>query len=184
MKYLSVHVAFDEVPNTINNFKNALKRIGELDPENVRRTTLRKGYTKKEDFSEKDYINRGVLNIRKLLNSNLGKNGKYTNRMILLLSDIKVSNRNKQIHCLTRVPHADYINIVKTTYRLLNAIDKEFCYELLNNELQSTYRPKAKIKKESLRTTAPVQTHIILMSDSVFFNKYNHKKLKYNIERD
>ncbi len=182
MKYLRLHVAFSGNLNSINNMKKALQRIGEVNPFNIKRTTLRVNYIKKETLSEKDYFNRGILNVRKELNKNLGKNGKYKNKMIRLSSKVKTSNKGEGF-CSICVPHAEFIKIINATYTLLSKVDPAFCKKLLDIEIFATYKPKSIINKVSNQTVAPVQTHIINMSESTLFNKKQYKDLKDAIRR-
>ena len=183
MKYLSVEAAFTRVPMSKDNFLLALKRIGEIDPKNIKRMTLRHQFNQKTQFSDWDYIKRGILNVRKVLNSNLGKNGKYKNRLFNSIARIKVSQRGDEYYCWTHIPHSEYIAIINETYILLDQIDPQYCANLLAMERGDAYRIKAEINKEFLETTAPVQTHIILMSNCTYVNANQHKGLKEMIRR-
>lgn len=183
MKYISLEVAFNKVPASKDNFLLALKRIGEIDPKNIKRTTLKYKFAQKTEFTDSDYVKRGILNVRKVLNSNLGKNGKYKNRMFQFISGIKVREKGNEHYCWTRIPHSEYTDIVNATYKLLKQVDSQYCDYLLNLERNDVYKVKAEIKKIFLETTAPVQTHVVLMSLSTFFNKNQHRALKKTIRR-
>ena len=153
MKYLSVEVAFDRIPASKNNFLLALKRIGEIDPKNIKRTTLRYKFAQKTKFTDSDFIKRGILNVRKVLNSNLGKNGKYKNRMFKSISGIKVREKENKHYCWAHIPHSEYTDIVNATYILLKQFDSKYCAYLLNLERNDDYKVKAEIKKLFLETT-------------------------------
>ena len=183
MKYISLEVAFNRVPASKDNFLLALKRIGEMNPKNIKRTTLRYKFALKTDFTDSDYVKRGILNVRKVLNSNLGKNGKYKNRMFKSISGIKVREKGNEYYCWTHIPHSEYTDIVNATYMLLRQVDPKYCDYLLSLERNDGYKVKAEIKKLFLETTAPVQTHVVLMSRSTFFNKHQHRVLKNTLRR-
>lgn len=133
----------------------------------IERTTLKRGAKKSEQhFKDKDYISRGVLNVRYALNRNLGKSGKYSNRMILETAKIhKYANRNNASYRMwTKVPNDGYVKIVAKIYTLLYTIDSSCCEFLMQRENVAGYRPKIQNNSRVFSTVVPIQTNIIVRS--------------------
>ena len=152
-----------EILQSDKNFRKALRRIGELDSLNVKRSTLKVTHLtvfKTEDMKERQLISRGVLNVRKRLNRNLGKSGKYKNSMIHSCSKVKVEHDGKYHTYFAKLPIKQFLRITVETYLLLWQCDEELCRQLLGltdkdvNEL-------IQIKPLPLKTTAPVQTDLV-----------------------
>lgn len=183
MKYLHLTTGFSKIPMSLGNLGRAIQRIGEIDPYRIKRTTLKRKCTNINQLSDKEFFYRGVLNIRKRLNRHLGKNGKCTNKMIILISRVYEMFDDEQLYLIAHVPYATYVKIINATYEILKEIDPMFCNCLLETELTDNYMPKADIKKVSLESMAPVQTHIILMSECETLNKSQLKQLKNEIRR-
>lgn len=180
MKYLRLHISFNKKPNSIVNLSSALIRIGEADPMNVNRVTLKRKRHQNEALSRNNYFMRGILNVRKYLNGTLGKNGKYSNTMIASISKIRIRSNNDYF---IRIPHGEYIRIVDAIYSLLHSIDCPYCNYLLNIELNDDYVPKDPKLKLEYKTISPVQTHIILISTCKEINHREHRVLKEELRR-
>lgn len=164
MKYVSFCADFSTYPVCYKNMKLALRRLGELDPLDVKKTTLNGIRVQKTNLSEKDLFNRGVLTVRKALNRNLGKSGKYTNRMIRKTSKINAKEKDGILYLTTSIPKKDTKRIISITYTMLWAFDNNYCISLLNTESNAEYKEKLDIKNVLLKTIFPIQTNIILRS--------------------
>lgn len=157
-------VCKNEILRSDKNFRKALRRIGELDPLNVKRSTLKVTHLtvfKTEDMKERQLINRGILNVRKKLNRNLGKSGKYTNSMIQSCSKIKVEHDGDYHTYFAKLPIKEFLKITIETYILLWQCDEQFCDQLLSL-VDKDISELISIRPLPLRTTAPVQTDLII----------------------
>lgn len=167
MKYYPFKWSYKNAPGSKNNFEIALKRIGELDPYNIKRTSLIVNHKTKynpEDMKPRQLQNRGILNVRKRLNGHLGKSGKYTNRMIRLTATVKnIKNADNELKI--KVPKKDYIKIAMVTYLMLWECDQELCKILLNKTIEDHLPSGDKNKQISMKTVVPVQTNIIIQSE-------------------
>lgn len=163
-KYYTFKHNYKNKPASCENFREAIIQIGKKDPYNVKRTKL-VGCPpiNTYDFTEKDYFNRGVLNIRKHLNTHLGISGKYTNRMIRLSSEFKIIiDDDKIIWIKTMLPKKDFKVIVSATYNILRKCDKQFCEKLFKIEEGDAYEMKDFYKSSKFKTIAPIQTNTII----------------------
>ena len=142
----------------------ALQRLGELDPFDIKKTTLLGVKQATMNLSEKDLFNRGVLTVRKYLNRHLGKSGKYTNRMIKKTARILAREADGCVYLTANLPKKDTLKIVSATYMLLRTYDKAYCTLLFNTETNDIYKEKLHIKSTLLTTVFPIQTNIVLRS--------------------
>lgn len=163
-KYYSFKHDYDAEPISKENFTKALRRIGQKDPKEVIVTKLGgKKPALGAQLTDKEYINRGILNIRKSLNGHLGLSGKYTNRMIRLSSTVdKLKSDSGTVWLKSKLPKKDYIKIVEATYKLLEKCDKQLCKDLLNAEKQDKYIQQGYYKAKCYKTIAPIQTNMII----------------------
>ena len=163
-KYYTFKHDYDTIPNSKNNFIKALKRIGQRDPEKIEKTKLCGRKPKPgEKLKDKEYIGRGILNVRKKLNRHLGKSGKYTNRMIRLCAEIELVKTENNLSWLkAKLPYKDYKKIVSATYNILRECDKKYCTELLSCEREDKYIQKDFYKNQKYKTVAPIQTNMII----------------------
>ena len=165
MKYYQYKHDYKNIPNCKNNLKKALKRIGELDPFSVKRTTLSRHKQVANTLTDKQLFNRGVLNVRLALNRNLGKSGKYSNRMIKMCATVKTEELADYSYYLSaKLPQMDYIKIVQTTYTILWQFDRPFCEQLFSIEKSDSYPFKDRYKNPVFKSTAPIQTNLIIRS--------------------
>lgn len=146
-------------PQCLDNCKNALIRIGEINPLNVKARAL--------DYSTNSSIKSqllkiGIMNVRKRLNTNLGQNGKYSMRMIRSLANTKVKYyENEDPYICTKIPDREYVAIITAIFSLLDKIDKQFCDALLHCESISEYIGKNQFNGRKYKVTAPVQTGMV-----------------------
>ena len=163
MKYVTFDASFELCPNCYVNMRQALKRIGELDPYGIERTTLKGGIRlPKKKFKDKDYINRGILNVRFALNRNLGKSGKFSNRMIIKSSQLKKKDLDGVYQFTTSIPGKDFVKIVAKTFFILWSFDPQFCQQLIADEYADMYLPKIKNNNNAFISMVPIQTNIIV----------------------
>ena len=184
MKYLRLELLSDKIPVSINNFIEVIYKIGEINPENINRFSLlkNKNVNVNENFSKAIYFKRGILNIRKKLNTNLGLHGKYSNRMIKRLAHISSREIDSTLCSLKGIfPHAEYIKIVQTAYKMLCVFDKESADRLSVKHISEDYIGKATFGS-CYNSVAPVQTSIILSTNC--YNNESHDILKDKIRRE
>lgn len=165
-KYYTFEQDFETMPVSKDNFVKAIIRIGQKDPLGVRKTSLC-GHVPGDTvaLTKKQYFNRGVLNVRKKLNSNLGLSGKYTNRMIRLSTEIEVLKiDNNYIWLKTKLPKKAFKDIVLATYNILNKCDKKLCQDLLAVEKSDKYIMKNFYSSKKIKTIAPIQTNMVIRS--------------------
>lgn len=164
MRKYTFKVCKNGILQSDKNFRKALRRIGELDPLNVKRSTLKVTHLtvfKTEDMKDRQLINRGVLNVRKRLNRNLGKSGKYTNGMIQSCSEVKVEHDGNYHTYSAKLPIKEFLRITVETYFLLWQCDEQLCKKLLcltEQDINELYE----IKPLPLKTTALVQTDLVV----------------------
>lgn len=163
-KYFTFRQDYGKLPKSHENFIEALKRIGMIDPEKIKKTSL---YGRKPDpeekLTEERYVRRGILNVRKVLNRHLGISGKYTNRMIKLCSEVEmVKNQNGVVWLKSKLPHKEYKKIVETTYNILRKYDKQYCNKLLLDEKGDKYLLQNFHHNTKYKTIAPIQTNMIV----------------------
>lgn len=163
-KYFCVRYVYDVVPMSQQNFRKALKRIGQKDPWKIRKTRLHGKVPRLGAIlSEKDYINRGVLNVRKELNRHLGESGKYTNRMISFCSKVTcIKADDGTIWLRAKLPLKEYKRIIEATYKLLNQCDSGLSKSLLQYEKEDKYFMQNFYKSRCYKTVAPIQTNMII----------------------
>lgn len=183
MKYLRLELLSDKIPISIDNFTEVICKIGEINPEKINRISLLKHLktTLNEDFSRASYFKKGILNIRKNLNTNLGLHGKFSNRMIKRLayiSRVKIDNSSYSLKGI--FPHAEYIKIVQAAYKLLYKYDKKTADSLSHRHSSEHYIGKATFDG-CYNSVAPVQTSIILSTNCE--NNESHDILKDKIRR-
>lgn len=118
-----------------HNMRKALIAIGKHDPMGVKRYYLFKiqqyvRFKSDSAITDKDYLRRGILNIRKKLNSNLGKSGKFSNNMIfkMLFNDVATTNNNRET---VYINYEMFISIVRTICVMLYNCDAQLAEELL-----------------------------------------------------
>lgn len=160
MKYYNLTGSFDKKLISHNSFKKALKRIGELNPYDIKRATLKVNHTTNTTsghLTKKQLYNRGVLSVRRKLNGHLGKSGKYTNRMIKKTAEIRTIDKKTYS---TKLPKYDYLKIAKATYFLLQQYDEKYCQALFKDADNDNIN----IECPYLKTTAPIQTEIVKRS--------------------
>lgn len=163
-KYYTFKHDYKNIPCSKENFRKAIIRIGQKDPKDIKKTKLL-GQVPDSNFvlTEKDYFGRGVLNIRKQLNTHLGLSGKFTNRMIRLSSEFEVINDDdNKTWIKTKLPKKDFKFIVRATYNILWGCDKKFCQELLKIEKADKYEMKNYYTSSQFKTIAPIQTNTII----------------------
>ena len=163
-KYYTYVLDYDTIPYSKDNFIKALIEIGKDDPKDIKKTSLcGKKRESGETLSKQELMNRGILNVRKQLNSHLGLSGKYTNRMIRLSSTVEVVKEgNNQVWLKSKLPKEDFKKIVKATYTILRKCDKKYCNTLVNDFKQDSYIFKKSNKNIGLQTIAPIQTNMII----------------------
>lgn len=163
-KYYSFKYDYDCLPKSKDNFRNALMRIGEKDPKRIRKTSLNgRKPDQNEELSDKKLVNRGILNVRKELNRHLGKNGKYSNRMIKFCSEVAfVETNEKAIWLKAKIPHEAYSEIIRAAYKLLEDCDIAYCKNLFETEKHDKYIYQDFYSNEMFKTTAPIQTNMII----------------------
>lgn len=166
-KYFTFRQDYDKVPKSQENFIKALKHIGMKDPEKIVKTSL---YSLKPDpeekLTDKEYIGRGILNVRKVLNRNLGLSGKYKNRMIRFCAEIEtVKIENGNVWLKAKLPYKEYKKIVDTTYTILKKCDKQYCNKLLQEEEKDFYIQKNFYRNRKFKTIAPIQTNMIVRTN-------------------
>lgn len=184
MKYLRLELLSDKIPVSVNNFVEVIYKIGELNPCNINRTSLMKNKNTciGKDSSNAINFKRGILNIRKKLNTNLGLHGKYSNRMIKRLAHISSRQIDNSLCSLRGIfPHAEYIKIVQTAYNILAEYDKKTADSLSNRHTSEHYIGKATFA-DCYNSVAPVQTSIILSTNCD--NNESHDILKDKIRRE
>lgn len=164
MKYYCFEAWFDRHPCSCDNMKKALRRIGEINPFEVKRLSLANGQKCVENLSERKYIKRGVLNIRRVLNRNLGKNGKFTNRMFMKLFGVKQREAHGNFYLKATIPKREFAKIVTTVFCVLWGQDPDYCEQLLFDELEGQYSPKILNNSRALCAIAPIQTNIVVRS--------------------
>lgn len=168
MKYLYSEVDYPNDVNCKNNLFQAYKRIGELDPYNVKRFTLMRKPSKKNALqsrpSDNQLIQRGILNVRRRLNHNLGKSGKYTNRMLMRTANVKMIIKNGNLWMGSSVPKMDYLHITIETYLILQKYDWDYCKKLLGIEKNDTYPSQDINRHLATKVITPIQTNIFLRS--------------------
>lgn len=163
-KYYVFKLDYDKMPESKNNFNKTLKRLGQKDPKGIVKTSLhgRKPNPGKK-LSDKQYISRGILNVRKELNRHLGKSGKYTNRMIYLSAQVEICRiEDNKVYLKSKLPYKAYKKIVSATYNLLKKCDNSYCKELQNIEQNDTYLQNKIYKSIKYKTVAPIQTNMII----------------------
>lgn len=181
MKYIKLEASFTKSPNCANNLNKALKEIGRKDPLQIKRFTLKRNHKNDNNNpTEKQLINRGILNVRKSLNGNLGSHGKFSNRMIKKTAEIKKNKKNKQVCLLTQLPYKDYLRITLHTYFLLYQVNKDFCSKLLEIEKEDQYPFKDSNNSVATKSITPVQTNIVIRSEC---NDYSKKEFISFIKR-
>lgn len=169
LKYITFEAGFETCPNCYINMRMALKRIGEINPFKIKRTSIKGGIRKPETrFRERDYIKRGILNIRYVLNRNLGKSGKFSNRMIDKSSQLKRKDIEGICYLRTSIPGKDFAKIVATTYIVLWSVDPQLCLKLIQDECIDPYQPKITNKNDVFVAIAPIQTNIIVRGSTNF----------------
>ena len=169
MKYIKLEVNYSSVPLSKNNLKKAFKELGRIDPLCIKKYTLKRTHRdKKVDFehlNDKQLISRGILNVRKSLNGNLGSHGKFSNRMIRKTSEIKEhKTQDNKTYLITQLPYKDYLKITLHTYFLLYQYNKEYCKKLLEIENNDNYEFQSYNKSVATKTITPIQTNIVIRS--------------------
>lgn len=165
MKYISLSANYAILPMCMKNMKFALKRIGEANLFDVPLWRVRKNRAGNvKPLSENQLINLGILNIKKQLNRNLGKNGKFTGRMIKKTASIKHYKSADAIELITTFPRNDFISIVIATYNLLYTIDANYCSKLMEIVESDDYEGKELNMNLQTRTICPIQSNIIIRS--------------------
>lgn len=168
MKYVTFEASFETCPNCYVNMRQALKRIGELNPYKIKRTTLKGGIRlPKKKLKDKDFINRGILNVRYALNRNLGKSGKFSNRMIIKSSQLKKKDIEGVFQFKTSIPGKDFAKIVAKTYIILWNFDSKFCQQLIVDERTDVYQPRITNNSNAFIAIAPIQTNIIVRGSTI-----------------
>lgn len=165
MKYISLGANYSILPMCMNNMKLALKRIGEANLFNISLWRVRKNRASNVmPLSDNQLIKLGILNVKKQLNRNLGKNGKFTGRMIRKTASIKQNQSDDSNELITTFPRNDVIRIVIATYNLLYAIDANCCTKLLEVVESDDYNGKELNRNLQTRTIWPIQSNIIIRS--------------------
>ena len=162
-KYYTFTQDYLNFPESVFNFKKALKRIGELDPKHIEKTSL---FGRKPDKDKKlkegQLIGRGILNVRFVLNRHLGKSGKYSNRMIRLSSEAIINETDSSFWIKSKLPKADYKKIVYNTYNILKDCDESYCLKLLNIENKDKYPYQDYHNDMKMKSIAPIQSNLII----------------------
>lgn len=160
MALINVQSTFTNIPACYNNMYLAIKRIGELDPYKINRTTLRKTHKEKQYWTERNYFQCGVLNLLKVLNGGLKKRGKFSINMINRICKLKRSKGDGVVEVTARFPHngQKYCQLVRAIYKILWDNDREYCIELLGYTNKS---PIVLVNSFTYRIAAPVHTEII-----------------------
>ncbi len=167
MKYCTLRACYAKTLISCCNFRKALIRIGELDPFDIKRTNLKRNRILKKEhgMTEKDYLNRGILTVRRYLNGNMRKNGKYSNKMIRLTSTVcqefSKTEKKPSGYYKVKLPKKDYIKISLATYTLLFQNDRKLCDELLKDTHSDSIDT---FGKDAVYTVAPIQTDIVRRS--------------------
>lgn len=176
-KYYTFEYEYGELPFSRNNFVKAIKRLGIINPNKIKKTSLHgMAINDSVSLSSQQKFNRGILNIRKELNTHLGTSGKYTNRMIKFSSWYKIIEKNDEyVKIKTKIPKKEFKNIVETTYKLLQENDLDYCKKLQDIEAKDYIPTKGIIKKNIYRIIAPLQTDaLIRTAQSEFKKAYKH----------
>ena len=168
MKYYSFMFCYERIPACLSNFCEALKRIGEINPFNIQRVTIKRLVRRNAvELTDNYFLKRGILNVRFYLNKHLGKSGKYSNRMVLKSAQLYCyeSKQEGVVDIQTILPVKEFLKIVEATYTLLRQNDLNFCNHLLSIQSKDVdfYGKKANKSKE-LKTICPIQTNIVLFS--------------------
>ena len=103
-----------------------------------------------------------MLNVKKRLNQNLGRHGKYSNSMLKKTARIKTFTREETLYLGVSLPKKSYLNITMTTYLMLWDYDKAFLQKLLNIETYDEYPCKEDNKQLPTKAITPIQTNIFL----------------------
>lgn len=168
MKYLFSEASYLNRLNCENNLFEAYKRLGELDPFNIKKyklTILKKDKKASDELTDKQLIQRGILNVRKALNRNLGKSGKFSNKMLRKTAEIVVRTSNNTIYLGADLPKKSYIKITNMVYNMLYVHDPDLCTSLLNIESKDDYPAQDMNRFDSTKAITPIQTNICLRSD-------------------
>lgn len=164
MKYYNFEAWFDRYPCSCNNMRKALHRIGEINPFEIKRLSLSNGRKCPKNLSERKYVKRGVLNIRSALNGNLGKSGKFSNRMITCLLSVKQRGKDGDFYLKTTIPKKEFAKIAATIFCVLWNQDSMYCERLLLDEQKDIYSQKILNNCRALCAIVPIQTNIIVRS--------------------
>lgn len=153
---------FDKIPDSFPNTYDALIRLGELAPERVKRKVLGNKYNQMalSDISKKVLYKMGISCVRLYLNRHLGKSGKYSNRLIKTISNLKSNtSSNGKIHIISMVPKKEYFKVISAIYCLLWAFDYDYAQLLLGRYNQNTV-----IYNNALKCVIPIHTNLVIRS--------------------
>ena len=167
MKYYKFQKSYGKMPNSMFNMKDALCRIGEINPYNINLAKYSSSYREnpdKNNVKRKQLVYLGILNVKRRLNGHLGPNGKFTIRMIRLTATPKKKGNNSNV-IKTVIPKVDYIRIASLTYDMLWQKDRLYCLGLLNKEKNDNLFAKEICSRTSLLSVVPVQTDCIISND-------------------
>lgn len=163
MKYYSVNVDYPQLLLCHKNMRDALVRLGELDPYSVKRHTLKnKGKKNIKIISEENKnFKRGILNVRRALNCSLKQSAKYSNKMISRIATARYLEENNIYYFTFVFPGKSFVKIIKTTYDLLYKHDPSCCKELLEQAVWGWHFEKF---TEVARTLVPLHIYALQRS--------------------
>lgn len=172
MQYLKVTFNVnDALMACRDNLRKALIHIGKQNPLQVKQFSLK--FNKKlteshKTLNEKHYLSCGILNIRKKINTNLGKCGKFSNRMIrfMLLKQYESgANLDFDAKEVIKIHQKMFVKIAKAIAEILHDIDSDFANELFNYTVNENRISLNKFKKGcSVKIATPMQAHMVLTS--------------------
>ncbi len=164
MKYYTVSVDFPQLLLCYENMKEALVRLGELDPYCIKRHTLKnKGKKNIKAISEENKnFKRGILNVRRALNCNLKRSAKYSNKMISRIATALFREENNIYYFSFLFPGKSFVKIIKTTYALLYKYDPNYCKDLLE---QAVWEWHFERFTEVARTLVPLHINALQRSE-------------------
>lgn len=153
---------FTVPPQHKDNMLSALRRIGIKNPEGITHISPRKKIDSIVVPSSNDYLKLGILNVKKRLNNNKGKSGKFSITSIKRTATI-ISARNKPFDLIARVPLSskDFDKLIETVYNMLYEVDYPYISHLRNIYINDAFLPKPPIKNHIWDSVVPVQTTIV-----------------------
>ena len=135
MKRCNFHFYYTKPLLCCTNFKEALTIIGKHDPMDVKYNALYKRPRRiipTDQMNTNQLYSRGVLNVLKTLNRNLGKHGKYSITTIKKVSDVKFDKETGKIRVTFPCDHKAFIKMVYAIYCLLYLVDTAACDRLFS----------------------------------------------------